>query len=122
MGFNSADIIQGEDYVSSFYVKTDDGIFNRDLTGASGTYEMLLLSDKSSVLIRTLVIDTDKDGFHKATFNLSGSDSNRLLEPTIEGAEDQYLNRSGYYGKITINNVPGSVEPVLAIVSKINIL
>ena len=122
MGFNSVDIVQGEDYTSNFYVKTDDGIFNRDMFSASGTYEILRLDDNSHVLTRTLVLDTSTLGFHKAIFNLSGADSNRLLEQTVEGAEDQYAKRSGYYGKIVLNNVTGITGPVLSVINKIRVI
>ena len=117
--FNSVNVVKGEEYTASFYVKQDDGIFNQDLVNCTGTYELYTLATDGLVLTKILAFDLDEEGFHKAKVTLTATDTNGLIR-TVEEAEDQYLKRSGYWAKIKVVGLP--INPTLAVVSKINVV
>ena len=121
MGFNSIDIVKGDVYTNDFYLKMDDGIFNRTLEGSNGTFAVYEMDTDVLIFTAGLAVDIAEEGFNKAVVTLSAGQT-MLLDKIVEDAEDQYLKRSGYWGKVTLNEVPGGPNPILAIVNKINVL
>ena len=114
------DIIKGEPYVGSFYVRDDSGMFVRDLSnvGSGSKITMYNIDDKTFAGEYPLSMDTSVVGKHCAKLNMTTYQTGSL-KTIIEGGDDRFMHMAPYYGVIKIN-FPG--EPVLAQVDKINVI
>ena len=122
MPFTSMDIIKNKKFEADFYVRNDNGIEIRDLTGSTPAFEIRHINDKTLENCQCITsINTDEDGNSFVKLNISSSETNKL-DTIIEAVDDGYLHRSPYYGILTINNIRTSPETVTSYIDKINVI